>query len=310
MQAVQENDVVVQLNDVTKVINGRTIIKDLTFSVRRGEIYGFLGPNGAGKTTTIRMMVGLISMTKGDIVIEGHNIRTNRAAAMAKVGAIVENPELYGYMSGMKNMLHFARMSAEPIAQSRIDEMVELVELKHAIKDKVKTYSLGMKQRLGIAQALLHKPSILILDEPTNGLDPAGIRSLRDYLRGLAKKENIAIIVSSHLLSEVELLCDRVLIIQNGQLVNELPISGNSLEHHSKAPVEFDVSDVPAALKLLTSMNPIEMNGKVIVEMERDTIPTVIEILMSNKVLIYGVHAKNQSLEETFLALTKGETEA
>ncbi|WP_420170301.1 ABC transporter ATP-binding protein, partial [Paenibacillus larvae] len=144
----------------------------MSFSVHRGEVYGFLGPNGSGKTTTIRMMVGLISLTKGKIYIGGHSFRTDRSKALEHVGAFVVNPELYGYMSGWKNFLHFARMAARPVREERIREIIELVDLKDAIHNKVKKYSLGMCQRLGIAQALMHDPSILILDEPTNGLDP------------------------------------------------------------------------------------------------------------------------------------------
>lgn len=171
------DDTVVELEGVTKKIRGKTIIDNLSFRVRRGEVYGFLGPNGAGKTTTIRMIVGLMSMTSGRIRIEGHDIRTDRAKAMTHVGAVVENPELYKFMSGRKNLLHFARLSGKSISEERIEEIVRLVELENAIDKKVKNYSLGMRQRLGIAQALLHDPSILILDEPTNGLDPAGIGS-------------------------------------------------------------------------------------------------------------------------------------
>ena len=213
-----------RVKNVYKSFGKKKIIKDLSFSVNRGEIYGFLGPNGSGKTTTIRMMVGLIGIDKGDIFIEGYDVKKDKIKALEHVGAIIENPELYKYMSGMKNLIHFARMSKTPVSQERIDEVVKLVKLEHAINKKVKTYSLGMKQRLGVAQALLHSPSILILDEPTNGLDPEGIHELREYLRYLAKKENISIIISSHLLSEVELICDNIIVIQEGKLIGERTI--------------------------------------------------------------------------------------
>lgn len=213
------NSVVVKLENVHKKIGGNEIIRGLSFEVKEGEVYGFLGPNGSGKTTTIRMMTGLIAMTEGDITVCGYSIRTNREKALEQIGAIVENPELYEYMTGMQNLKHFANMAVKPISKERIAEIVKLVDLEKAIDKKVKTYSLGMKQRLGIAQALLHNPKILILDEPTNGLDPAGIRQIRDYLRRLAKEEGIAVIVSSHLLSEIELMCDRVVIIKDGQFV-------------------------------------------------------------------------------------------
>ncbi len=173
---------VVRLKNVTKRIGKKTIIDDLTFDVPQGEIFGFLGPNGAGKTTTIRMMVGLMSITQGDIWIQGKSIHSQFKQAIRHVGAIVENPELYKYLSGYRNLIHYARMTPG-VSKQRIDEVVQLVRLEERIHDKVGTYSLGMRQRLGVAQALLHRPSLLILDEPTNGLDPAGIRELRDYLR-------------------------------------------------------------------------------------------------------------------------------
>lgn len=304
------NDVVVELQNVTKKIKGKTIIDDLSFSVRRGEVYGFLGPNGAGKTTSIRMMVGLMSMTSGNIVIEGHNIRTDRAKAMAHVGAIVENPELYKFMTGRKNLQHFVRMSGKPITEERIKEIVKLVDLENALDKKVKTYSLGMRQRLGVAQALLHNPSILILDEPTNGLDPAGIRELRDYLRHLAKKENISILVSSHLLSEIELMCDRVLIIQNGKFVGERSLDPNEEGEQSQAmAIRFVVDDAAKAMEVLASTAwkaSVEEDSAVKVELMHDEIPTAVQKLVQAGVLIYEVRTVAPTLEETFLSMTKG----
>jgi ABC-2 type transport system ATP-binding protein len=178
---------IVSLQHVYKTIGKKEIIRDLSFEIFPGEVYGFLGPNGSGKTTTIRMMTGLISITSGSITIGGYNVATEREKALAHIGAIVENPELYTYMTGMQNLKHFANMARKEVTKERIEQVIRLVELEHAIHKKVKTYSLGMKQRLGIAQALLHEPDVLILDEPTNGLDPAGIRKLRDYLQYLAK---------------------------------------------------------------------------------------------------------------------------
>lgn len=304
------NDVVVELQNVTKKIKGKTIIDDLSFSVRRGEVYGFLGPNGAGKTTTIRMMVGLMSMTSGNIVIEGHNIRTDRAKAMAHVGAIVENPELYKFMTGRKNLQHFVRMSGKPITEERIKEIVKLVDLENALDKKVKTYSLGMRQRLGVAQALLHNPSILILDEPTNGLDPAGIRELRDYLRHLAKKENISILVSSHLLSEIELMCDRVLIIQNGKFVGERSLDPNEEGEQSQAmAIRFVVDDAAKVMEVLASTAwkaSVEEDSAVKVELMHVEVPTAVQKFVQAGVLIYEVRTVAPTLEETFLSMTKG----
>lgn len=171
-------ETVLELQQVKKTIKGRTIIHDLSFSVRAGEVFGFLSTNGAGKTTTIRMMVGLMKLSQGDIVICGESITKNYAKAVRHVGAIVENPELYKFLSGYKNLQQYARM-VKGVTKEKIDEVIELVGLQDRIHDKVKTYSLGMRQRLGLAQSLLHNPKVLILDEPTNGLDPAGIREIR-----------------------------------------------------------------------------------------------------------------------------------
>ncbi|MFD0867990.1 ABC transporter, ATP-binding component [Chlamydia abortus] len=301
------NETVVQLKNVSKTINGKPIIKKLSFSVRRGEIYGFLGPNGSGKTTTIRMMVGLISITEGDIYIAGHNIRTERSQAMTHVGAIVETPELYGYMSGWKNLIHFARMSRNPVSRERMMDIVRLVDLEDAIHRKVKTYSLGMKQRLGIAQALLHRPSILLLDEPTNGLDPSGIRQLRDYLRRLASEENIAIVVSSHLLSEIELMCDRVVIIKDGQFVDERQLHGEA-EDMMVYPVVFEVSNADQAALLLEAYGEVKKkDNRVTIEINRETIPQVVTLLGKEGILLYQIRTMSPTLEDMFLSLTKGE---
>src|SRR4051812_4393211 len=162
---------IVKLSNVTKVIKGRTIIDSISFEVHKGEVFGFLGPNGAGKTTTIRMIVGLIGITEGDIAIAGKSIKTEFEQAVSHIGAIVENPEMYKFLTGYQNLLHYARMT-QGVTKDKISEVVELVGLGERIHDKVKTYSLGMRQRLGLAQCLLHDPDVLILDEPTNGLDP------------------------------------------------------------------------------------------------------------------------------------------
>jgi len=208
---------IVQVNHVTKRIGGRTIVDGVSFDLYPGEVFGLLGPNGAGKTTTIRMMVGLVAMSGGDVVIRGYSVRKRFREAVRQVGAIVENPEMYGYLTGYGNLLQYARM-AEIAGRERIDEVVRLVGLGERIHDRVRTYSLGMRQRLGVAQALLHEPSVLILDEPTNGLDPTGIRDMRFLLRQLAADKQIAVMVSSHMLTEMELLCDRFGVVQEGRM--------------------------------------------------------------------------------------------
>ncbi len=306
----QMNDIVVELRNVTKKIRGKTLIDQLSFQVKRGEIYGFLGPNGAGKTTTIRMMVGLMSITSGTILIEGHDVVKNRAEAMAHVGAIVENPELYKFMTGRQNLQHFTRMSGKAVSQSRIDDIVKLVELEQALDKKVKNYSLGMRQRLGIAQALLHQPSILILDEPTNGLDPAGIRELRDYLKRLAREENISILVSSHLLSEIELMCDRVVVIQHGKYVGEQILdTKHTEEQQATRTIQFHVEQGETAVQSLegTSYQPAQVENNVVtLTLTRDQIPEVVEHFVRHHIKIYEVRSIAETLEDKFLSMTKG----
>ncbi|MED2766052.1 ABC transporter ATP-binding protein [Bacillus thuringiensis] len=293
---------IIKLENVHKEIAGTEIIRGLSFKVREGEIYGFLGPNGSGKTTTIRMMTGLISMAEGDITICGHSIRTEREKALEQIGAIVENPELYDYMTGLQNLKHFANMAITPISKDRITKMVKLVELEHAIHKKVKTYSLGMKQRLGIAQALLHQPKILILDEPTNGLDPAGIRQIRDYLQQLAKKENITIIVSSHLLSEIELMCDRVVIIKQGEFVQEYNLHEQT-KHDETVLVTIEVNQIQKANEIIKGKT--QGNG-IVKSITKEDIPQLVKDLVYANILVYGVTVQNKTLEDEFLAITGG----
>src|SRR5436853_2457756 len=189
--------------NLTKVIGKRTIVDSVSFELRPGEVFGFLGPNGAGKTTTIRMLVGLIRPTAGSVTIDGYDVRRDFEAAMRCVGCIVENPDLYRFMTGRENLEHFARMLGVPGAE--IERVAELVALEHRLDQRVGTYSLGMRQRLGVAQALLGRPRLLILDEPANGLDPAGIREIRELLRGLAREQPMSVFISTHLLADVEL---------------------------------------------------------------------------------------------------------
>jgi ABC-2 type transport system ATP-binding protein len=304
------NEPIISLSNVTKRIGRNTIIDDLTFDVPQGEIFGFLGPNGAGKTTTIRMIVGLMSITKGQILIKGKNIKTEFEQAIRHVGAIVESPEMYKYLSGYHNLVHYARM-VPGVTKERIDEVISLVKLENRIHDKVKKYSLGMRQRLGIAQALLHRPSLLILDEPTNGLDPAGIRELRDYLRHLTRTEGITVIVSSHLLSEMELMCDRVAILQNGKLVNVMPVQHFIQGNDQVQTYLIQAQPVEQALVTMRQMDGVQkvklvQEGNVEVITEREYIPDILAGLMEKQIRIYGVQRVSQSLEDRFLEITEG----
>ena len=209
---------VLEVDNLTKVFKNRVAVDNVSFEIIKGEIFGLIGPNGAGKTTIIRMLTGLAEPTSGEIYIDGISLKKHFEKAIAKLGGIIETPELYSYMTGMENLKFFASLYPN-ITKEKIDEIVKLVGMEKRIYDKVRTYSLGMKQRIGIAQALLHDPKLLILDEPTNGLDPNGIKDMRKFLIGLARKKNISILVSSHILSEMEQLCDTVAIIDGGKIL-------------------------------------------------------------------------------------------
>jgi len=250
---------VLSVSGLQKRVRGRTIVNDVSFQVRRGEIFGFLGPNGAGKTTTIRMLVGLIRPSAGEIYINGVDLRKYGQSALRQVGCIVENPDMYPYLTGRENLLQLARMQG-PAAVERIDEVARLVHLDARLDEKVGTYSLGMRQRLGIAQALLGKPKLLILDEPTNGLDPAGIRELRTFLRALAK-DGLSIFISSHLLAEIELLCDHVAIIRDGTVVQTGDVA--SLLAAATTDVLWRVAPADIAQPILARHGLLHSTGRV-----------------------------------------------
>jgi ABC-2 type transport system ATP-binding protein len=297
----------VQLKNVKKKIGKKEIIKGLTFDVYPGEVFGFLGPNGAGKTTTIRMMMGLMSITEGEIIIAGKNITTEYSEAIQYVGGIVENPEMYKFLTGYQNLIHFARMH-KGITKQRIDEVIELVGLQNRIREKVKTYSLGMRQRLGLAQALLHNPKLLILDEPTNGLDPAGIREIRDYMRRLAREEGLAVIVSSHLLSEMEMMCDRIAIIQQGSIVDVKAMNDFVSEKESDVHL-FSCEPKMEAVRFIKEqcdVSAVETIDGVEVTVVKSEIPRIVKVLVENDIQIYGIAPMKKTLEDRFLEVTGG----
>lgn len=307
----------IKLNHVSKNFGKRRVVDDLCLETHTGEVFGFLGPNGAGKTTTIKMLVGLIDFDEGEISICGADVRTQFEKAMANVGGIVENPELYRYMTGLQNLRQYARMR-KGVTEERIREVVELVGLTNRIHEKVSKYSLGMRQRLGVAQSLLHHPKVLILDEPTNGLDPAGIRELRDILRNLAHRENVCVMVSSHLMSEMQLMCDRVGIIVKGKLLQVTSVE--ELIHQTKKNAgryRYFVDNAAHAAQVLSR------EGQQCLQSDEHTLEItlsgedVMEILLKlNRTLfdagvgLYTVSpVETQRLEDAFIELTKGETQ-
>ena len=301
--------VVLEIKNVSKSFGRTKIIDNLTFSVNSGEIFGFLGPNGAGKTTTMKMVLGLIPFSEGDICINGYSIKKYFEKAMQNVGGIVENPDLYEYMTGYENLKLVARIYK--VDKKRIDEIVEIVGLKEKIKLKVKKYSLGMKQRMSVALALIRNPKLLVLDEPTNGLDPVAIHELRDLLKDLAHNRGVCVFVSSHLLSEVELMCDRVGILDKGRLLK--------IEDLKNITEIKDKNENCAIYKIITSDNKkakdiLVNNGYSVkdekealeVSIKKDKIDLLINIMLSNGITVYEFSIKKATLEEEYLNVTGG----
>jgi ABC-2 type transport system ATP-binding protein len=290
---------------LTKVIGDRTIVDDVSFDLHPGEVFGFLGPNGAGKTTTIRMLVGLIKPTRGTVTVCGYDVRRDFERALRCIGCIVENPDLYRFMTGRENLEHFARMLG--VGREEIERVASMVNLAHRLDQRVGTYSLGMRQRLGIAQAMLGNPRVLILDEPANGLDPAGIREIRELLRRFAAEREMAVFVSSHLLAEIELIADRVAIIHKGKIlrtgtVREL-IASNRV-------MEFRVGDVIRAEALFRErgITATLQDDTLLAAVEEQDAPPLIAGLAQNGVDVFHARPRVQTLEEMFLDVTGGET--
>lgn len=303
-------EVVLSVNHLHKKISKKPIIHDITFDVYAGEVFGFLGPNGAGKTTTIRMLVGLASADGGDIRIGGISIRDQFPDAIAQVGCIVENPELYKFLTGRENLEQFARMSGG-IPMSRIEEIVRFVDLERAIDDKVKTYSLGMRQRLGIAQALLHRPKILILDEPTNGLDPAGIRELRQFIRRLAEEEGLAVFISSHMLSEIEMMCDRVAIINQGRVISVGLVTELMAQYADQVDWTIHPDFLEKGMAILRGLPIVTQVWQIDEErlkcrMQTERVNEANQALVAAGIPVRGIATKTMSLEDLFLTVTGG----
>lgn len=318
--APDQTKAVLSVRGLKKKIRSKWIVHEVTFDVDEGEIFGFLGPNGAGKTTTIRMLVDLIRPTEGTVSICGYDVQREPERALRYVGSIVENPEVYTYLTGRENLEHFARM-VPGVDDKRIDEVVHTVSLDGRIDDKVKTYSLGMRQRLGIAQALLGRPKLLILDEPTNGLDPKGIKEMRDFIRRLAA-EGMAVFVSSHLLSEIQLLCDRVAIISKGRVLTvgrveelikessnyvvwELAPSNRGEELLRAAGVDI-VREAEDVLDdaIIAGIGPQAL----VTRMEADAAAELVPELVKAGIRIHAVQKVNPTLEQLFLQMTEGES--
>jgi ABC-2 type transport system ATP-binding protein len=305
-------EIVLSAEHLTKRFGDREAVSDVSFEVHAGEVFGFLGPNGAGKTTTIRMLVGLARPDRGHVRIRGLDLAHDFRRAMGHVGCIVESPDLYRYLTGRENLVHFSRMLPDG-AKGRIPELASLVALTERLDDRVSTYSLGMRQRLGIAQALLGNPDVLILDEPANGLDPAGIREIRRLVRRLSAERGIAVFVSSHLLSEVEQTCDRVAIIHRGRTLATGPVR-ELVDRVASDGLRLIVRPVRKAAEVLAAFGPAEVagnadgEGEVDARIPKESVPAALHALAAAGVDVFAVERSLASLEEVFLEVTGGET--
>ena len=302
-------DAVLQIKNLSKFYGKRQVLNNVTFDAYRGQVLGFLGPNGAGKTTTIKTVMGFIARDAGEIYIDGMDVIKNYEKCMGMLGGIVENPEMYLNLSGRLNLEMYARIH-NGIDRGRIDDVIRLVGLENRINEPVKKYSLGMKQRLGLAQAILHKPSILIMDEPTNGLDPAGIKQMREIFINLAHNENTAVIVSSHMLSELEHMCDRIVVINQGCIVAQ-DDKNVFLEKLGGGTVyRFIVDRVQDAVNAIAAAMPgIEISAaenEVQVKCVRNNLPFINRLLASNGIAVYEVEQANFSLEDAYVSLLGG----
>lgn len=297
--------ITLKVKNLTKIYNERRAVDNVSFEVLESEIFGFLGPNGAGKTTAIKMITGLSKITSGEVWICGYSIKKSFEKAINMIGAIIETPTMYSYMTGYQNLKYYASLY-KGISKDRIMQIVELVGLEKRINEPLKNYSLGMRQRLGIAQALLHNPKILILDEPTNGLDPNGILEVRKFLKYLATKMNISIIISSHILAEMELICDTIAIIDNGQLkeIKTIDQIKNGQSGTQKVAIKVNYPNYAGKLIMEKFNLNVELAGSnIICNASENMIPSIISFLTSKQLAIFGVKMQVKSLEEMFLSI-------
>lgn len=298
---------VIEVQNLTKKFKELTAVNNLDLNVYRGDIFGFLGPNGAGKSTTIRMLTTLINPTSGTIKIFDKPLKQNRNEILRKVGAIVEKPDFYGYLSAYKNLEILGQISGCDTSKKRIMEILETVGLEKRFKSKVKTFSHGMKQRLGLGQALLHDPELIILDEPTTGLDPQGMKEIRELIIHLSKEKQKTIFLSSHILSEVELVANRMIIINKGTTVVEGTVQDLLNATHLK--VIFEIDEIEKAKKIIAEtqwQKKIESFGdyQILFLLEKEEIAPLNKFFVEHGIGVHSIVPK-RSLEEYFLNLTE-----
>ncbi len=292
-----------EVKNLCKYFGKKQVLKDVSFEINEGEILGFIGPNGAGKTTTIKLILGLQRIGSGSISINGYDVVKDFSKAIENVGAIVESPDMYMYLSGRKNLEMIARMY-KGIGKDRIDEVIKLVGLESRINDKVSKYSLGMRQRLGIAAALIHRPNLLILDEPTNGLDPEGIKELRSLLKSLARNDKIGILISSHNLSELESFCTDVCMIKNGEIIETTSVKEVKKTEETSYLVTLDTVD--GIEEYLGEDDSIVDKNTIRVYKDKKDISSFIKLLLDKEYLIYEFRLETLTLADAFLKKAGG----
>ncbi len=292
-----------EVTNLNKYFGKKQVLKNVSFSIDEGEILGFIGPNGAGKTTTIKLILGLQRINSGSISINGYDVVKDFSKAIEKVGAIVESPDMYMYLSGRKNLELIARMY-KGITKERINEVIKLVGLESRINDKVSKYSLGMRQRLGIAASLIHNPNLLILDEPTNGLDPEGIKELRSILKKLAKKDNIGILISSHNLAELESFCTDVCIIKNGEVIESTSVKEAKKIDNTTYLIKLNTTE--GIDKYLGKEDTIVDNNTIRVYKSKEDISDYVKKLLDSDYKLQGLELETLTLEDAFLKKAGG----
>ena len=298
---------VLEVLGLKKRIGLKTIVEDISFDMHEGEIIGLLGPNGSGKTTIMRMLVGLTKTTKGEVYCFEKPLGLGKVKMLKEVGAMIETPEFYNYMSGWSNLKQMARVCGKKVSRARMKELVEFVGLSKVIRKKVKTYSLGMRQRLGLAQALLNDPKILILDEPVNGLDPQGVQDFRNKLKEIAAT-GVSILISSHLLDEIEKVSDRVIVIEKGRIIADDKLDRLVADETIKTIIStYDVEKAEALIRELGIHYELTKEGFIFENISREDKARVITYLVTNNVELDSVRELTTSLEDRFLQITGGE---
>ncbi len=295
---------IIEVKNLVKHYGNFKAVEEVTFDVYKGDVFGFLGPNGAGKSTTIRTILSLIKPTAGEIRLFGKELSKNRNYILSKIGCIVEKPDFYLYLSAQKNLEIFGRVSGANITQNNIHQMLEFVGLKGREKDQVSGFSHGMKQRLGIAQTLLHNPQLIILDEPTTGLDPQGIIDIRNLILQLRNEQNKTVVLSSHILSEIELIANRMVIINKGKTIVQGSVA--DLLNQNDVIVLFGVSNTQKAMQVLTQQLPQNnytiLDNKIQVAISNEKIPIINKLLCDNQIDVFSIESKRK-LEDYFLKL-------